>query len=126
VARGHERVETAGLRRSRSGEQRPGVEAGVGNIAADIAVRKNLNRGLVTAQFIRVGATGARALGNLYHSGIIGSTNVASRSWAGVEGHRWEWHQVYGDPRRPSYFIIGAGLLRRKWPSTGVNDFQVP
>jgi photosystem II stability/assembly factor-like uncharacterized protein len=38
-----------------------------GNVIADIAARKNLNRGLVTAQFFRVGATGTRALGNLYH-----------------------------------------------------------
>ena len=80
----------------------------------------------MTAQFFRVGATGTRALGNLFHSGIIGSANVASRSWVGVEGHGWEWHHVYGDPRRPSYFVIGANLLRRKWPSTGVDDFQVP
>jgi hypothetical protein len=97
-----------------------------GNVIADIAARKNLNRGLVTAQFFRVGATGTRALGNLYHSGIIGSSNVAGRGWGSVEGHGWEWHQVYGDPRRPSYFVLGGALLRRKWPSTGVNDFQIP
>lgn len=94
-----------------------------GNVAADITARKNLNRGLVTAQFFRTGATGPRALGNLFHSGIIGSTNVAGRGWVGVEGHGWEWHQVYGDPRRPWYFVLGGVLLRRKWPSTGVNDF---
>jgi hypothetical protein len=97
-----------------------------GNVAADIAARRNLNRGLVTAQFYRVGATGTRALGNLFHSGIIGSSNVAGRGWGGVEGHGWEWHHVYGDPRRPSYFVLGGALFRRKWPSTGVNDFQIP
>jgi hypothetical protein len=97
-----------------------------GSVATDIAARKNLNRGLVTAQFFRVGATGTRALGNLFHSGIIGSSNLAGRGWAGVEGHGWEWHHVYGDPRRPSYFVLGGALLRRKWPSTGVNDFQIP
>jgi photosystem II stability/assembly factor-like uncharacterized protein len=95
-------------------------------VAADIASRKNLNRSLVTAQFYRVGATGNRALGNLFHSGIIGSTNLPDRSWVGVEGHAWEFHHVYGDPRRPSYFVIGASLMRRKWPSTGIDDFQGP
>jgi len=112
----------AGVWRSTDG----GQTWATGNVAADITARKNLNRSLVTAQFFRVGATGNRALGNLFHSGIIGSVNLVSRGWVGVEGHGWEWHNVYGDPRRPSYFILGGALLRRKWPSTGVNDFQIP
>ena len=111
-----------GIWRSTNG----GLSWATGNIAADIAARRNLNRRLVTAQFYRSGATGNRALGNLYHSGIIGSTNLAAGSWVNVEGHSWESHNINGDPRRPSYFVLGGALLRRKWPSTGVNDFQIP
>jgi photosystem II stability/assembly factor-like uncharacterized protein len=98
-----------------------------GNAAADISARRNLNQGLVTAEFFRVGAQGNAGLGDLMHSGIIGSTDLGSRTWVGVEGHAWEFAQVYGDPRRPGqFYVVAGGLLRHHWPLTGSNDFLIP
>lgn len=98
-----------------------------GDVSADIAERRNMNQGLVTAQFFRVGAAGNHALGDLMHSGIIGATDLANRAWVGVEGHAWEGAEIYGDPRRPSqYFVVAGTLGRRRWPSTGSGDYTIP
>jgi hypothetical protein len=104
-----------------------GQDWATGNVAADITARRNLNKSLVTAQFHRVGAAGDRALGNLYHSGIIGANSLTGRTWGGADGHAWEGANVYGDSRRPtSYFVIAGGLCRLLWPHTGANDFVIP
>jgi photosystem II stability/assembly factor-like uncharacterized protein len=97
-----------------------------GNVGADISERRNLNKGLVTAQFFRTGTAGNNGLGDLMHSGIIGSTDLAGRSWVGVEGHAWEGAEIYSDPRRPQYFVVTGTLCRRRWPSTGPGDFAIP
>ena len=77
-----------------------------------------LNYGLVTAQFYRVGVSQQRALGNLYHSGI-GTTDLRTRNWTGSEGHGREWSYVYADPKRPSTFYIfwqQSVLGRQRFP----------
>jgi hypothetical protein len=95
-----------------------------GNRSADMTTRRNLNRGLVTAQFYRVGVAGDHAVGDVYHSGIIAAADLATRSWQEIEGHAWEFAYVYGDPRRASYFYVFHGALgRRRFPGTGAGDF---
>jgi len=93
-------------------------------IADEIAARRNLNRNLATAEFYRVGLSGVRAVGNLYHSGIIATTDVSSGLWSGIEGHAWEFNNVYADPKRPArFYVFGGSLIRRRFPGTGSQDF---
>ena len=85
------------------------------------------NVGLVTAQFYRVGIAGNRGVGNTYHSGIIASEALNGGGWANVEGHAWEFANVWGDPRRPNYFYVLAGeLCRLRVPKLTPTDFQIP
>jgi photosystem II stability/assembly factor-like uncharacterized protein len=91
----------------------------------DVAERRDLTRGLVTAEFYRVGLNAAHALANLYHSGIIGTTMLATRRWEGAEGHAWEFNNVFADANRSdNYFVFGGGnLYRRIYPTTGTDFF---
>jgi hypothetical protein len=85
------------------------------------------NVGLVTAQFYRVGIAGNRGVGNTYHSGIIASEALNGGGWANVEGHAWEFANVWGDPRRPNSFYVLAGeLCRLRVPKLTPTDFQIP
>jgi hypothetical protein len=78
----------------------------------------------VTAEYYRVGVQGNHAVGNLYHSGIIGTSNLGSGSWQGIEGHGWEFHYIYADPKRPGrYYVFGGELLRRRYPGIGTDDY---
>jgi hypothetical protein len=93
-------------------------------IADEIASGRNLNLNLVTAEFYRVGLSGLRAVANLYHSGIIATTDVTTGSWSGIEGHAWEFNNVYADPKRPArFYVFGGSLMRRRYPGTGTGDF---
>ncbi len=98
---------------------------GAGTTVSDeIAAKRNLNRNLVTAEFYRVGLSGVRAMGDLYHSGIIGSTDITTGLWSGIEGHAWEFNNVYADPKRPArFYVFGGSLLRRRFPGVGTEDF---
>lgn len=84
-----------------------------------------LNVGIVTAQFYRVGVAGDRAVGNTYHSGIIATETLTADGWGIVEGHAWEFANVQGDPRRPNYFYVLHGALGRlRIPKTPTEGFQ--
>ncbi len=78
----------------------------------------------MTAQFYRVGVAADRAVGNLYHSGIIAANALSGRSWDGIEGHAWEFANIWGDPKRSNMFYVFHGAFgRRRFPGTGTNDF---
>jgi hypothetical protein len=83
----------------------------------DVTDRIDLTHGLVTAQFYTAGLSGDHAMGNLYHQGIVAADSLRTGSWEGVEGHAWEFNNVYGDPLRHStYYVFGAQLFRRDFP----------
>jgi hypothetical protein len=68
--------------------------------------------------------SGVRAVGNLYHSGIIATTDVTTGNWSGIEGHAWEFNSVYADPKRPTrFYVFGGTLIRRRFPGLGAEDF---
>jgi photosystem II stability/assembly factor-like uncharacterized protein len=93
----------------------------------DVAERRDLTRGLVTAELYRVGLNDNHALANLYHSGIIGTTMLATRRWEGAEGHAWEFNNVFADANRPdSYFVFGGGNVYRRIYPTTASDFFFP
>jgi photosystem II stability/assembly factor-like uncharacterized protein len=92
--------------------------------ADEIAAGRSLVKNLATAEFYRVGVQNHIAVGNLFHSGLIGSTSVASGQWEGIEGHAWEWAYAFADPKRIGRFYIFHGQLgRRRYPGTGTDDF---
>lgn len=94
------------------------------SITDEIAIQRSLVLGLVTAEFYRVGVQSTHAVGNLFHSGIIASSDLSSGSWRGIEGHAWEWNYVYSDPKRLGrYYVFHSKLSRRRFPSTGTDDF---
>jgi photosystem II stability/assembly factor-like uncharacterized protein len=83
----------------------------------------DINYGLATAQFYHVGVAYEIAVGNLYHSGIIGSGSLMKKEWRGLEGHSWEFSNIYSDPVRPGTFYaflarsdqIAINLWRRRY-----------
>jgi hypothetical protein len=97
---------------------------GGATVADEIAARRSLVSGLVTAEFYRVGLSSVVSVGNLYHSGIIASDNVNSTQWQGIEGHSWEFAEVLADTKRPGrFYVLHGELSRRRYPGTGANDF---
>jgi photosystem II stability/assembly factor-like uncharacterized protein len=97
---------------------------GGSTVADEIAAKRSLVSGLVTAEFYRIGVKYDHAVGNLFHSGIIGSRGLNSGSWEGVEGHAWEWAYVYADPKRLSrYYIFAGALFRLNFPKMRTEDF---
>jgi hypothetical protein len=89
--------------------------------ATDVANRRDLTRGLATAQFYRAAVSGDHAVGDLYHQGIAGATSLRLGLWEGVEGHSWEFNDVYGDSGRTgTYYVFAAQLLRRTFPGGGL------
>jgi hypothetical protein len=94
----------------------------------DVANRRDLNHGLVTAQFYTAAISGDHALGNLYHQGIAAADSLRRGEWAGVEGHAWEFNSVAGDPHRAgTYYVFGGLLFRRDFPGpavTAITTFQ--
>lgn len=97
-------------------------------VADAIAAGRNLNTDLVTAEFYRVGVQGYRAVGNLFHSGIIASNDVRTTRWRGIEGHAWEFKNVYADPKRLGRFYVFANtnLAVRRYPGVSGADNFVP
>jgi photosystem II stability/assembly factor-like uncharacterized protein len=85
----------------------------------DVAAGRDLNLGLVTAQFYRVGVSGDHAVGDAYHQGMLGAGSLAAEDWEGIEGHAWEFADIYGDPVRDGeYFVFGSPkLFRRRFPT---------
>ena len=95
----------------------------------------DLNGGFVTAEMFHVGISGRNAMSDMYHQGLVGTTNVAATSWRGYEGGAWEFADVYGDPKRPGRFYVFSSKLglRRLFTQpdgtefgdfTEVGDFQ--
>jgi hypothetical protein len=95
----------------------------------------NLNQGLVTAQFYHAGIAGSVAVGDVYHSGYIGSKQAGVGDWQGVQGHSWEASGVYGDAVRPEWFwgnfwIPWSGfgprsdLSRQHYSTSGPDSFS--
>ena len=92
------------------------------SIADEIAARRSLVKNPATAEFYRVGVQNQMAVGNLFHSGLIGATRVGSAQWEGTEGHAWEWAYVFVDPKRVGRFYVFHGqLARRRYPGTGAD-----
>jgi hypothetical protein len=88
-------------------------------IADEIAAGRSLVKNLATAEFYRVGVQNHVAVGNLFHSGLIGATSVGSGQWEGIEGHSWEWAYAFADPKRTGRFYIFHGLLAlKRYPGT--------
>ena len=79
----------------------------------------DLNVGLVTAQFFTAAVSGDHAVGDAYHQGTLGASSLFARQWSGIQGHAWEFANVYGDPvRAGTYYIFGSGaLFRQLFPS---------
>ena len=83
----------------------------------DVINRRDLTRGLVTAQFYTAALSGDHAMGDLYHQGIAAANSLRLGQWGGVEGHAWEFNDVYGDPTRAgTYYVFGGSLFRRDFP----------
>ena len=79
----------------------------------------DLTVGLVTAQFFTAAVSGDNAVGDAYHQGLLGASSLFAKQWAGIQGHAWEFDNVYGDPVRPGtyYVFVGAALFRQQFPS---------
>ena len=93
------------------------------SVAAEIAARRSLVRDLATAEFYRVGVQGNMAVGNLFHSGIIASDDLARGRWHGIEGHAWEFNYIYADPKRAGRFYVFHSVLAiRRYPGAGTPD----
>jgi hypothetical protein len=83
----------------------------------DVAAKHDLTRGLVNAQFYTAGISGDHAVGDAYHQGLLGAESLGIGVWQGIEGHSWEFNNVFGDPvRRNRYYVFGTKLSRRTYP----------
>jgi hypothetical protein len=83
----------------------------------DVDNHRDLTHGLVTAQFYRAAISGDHAMGDLYHQGIAAADSLRVGTWEGVEGHAWEFNNVYGDAEHEgTYYIFGGQLFRRDFP----------
>ena len=93
----------------------------------DVALKHDLTLGLVTAQFYTAAISGNHAIGDAYHQGLLGASSLAVHEWAGIEGHAWEFNNVYGDPVRPGRFYVftGTALFRRTFPDPGTGPALV-
>ena len=93
-------------------------------IADEIAAGRSLVKNLATAEFYRVGVQNHVAVGNLYHSGLIGATSVGAGKWEGIEGNAWEFSYAFADPKRIGrFYVFHEQLARRRYPGTGTDDF---
>jgi photosystem II stability/assembly factor-like uncharacterized protein len=82
----------------------------------DLTTRRDLNLGLVTAQLNKAAVSGDTAVGDAYHQGLLGADALSLGEWEGIEGHGWEFNDIYGDPVRPGQFFsfAGSALFRRR------------
>lgn len=84
----------------------------------DVAAGRDLTLGLVTAELYRAGVSGDHAVADAYHQGLLGANSLATGDWGGIEGHSWEFANVYGDPvNHGRYFVFGGTLIRRLFPN---------
>ena len=84
----------------------------------DVENQRDLTHGLATAQFYRAAISGDHAMGDLYHQGIAAADSLRVGTWEGVEGHSWEFNNVYGDSAHAgTYYVFGGQLFRRDFPS---------
>lgn len=70
---------------------------------ADVFGKQDLNYGLVTSDFYRVGISpnaiaGPIAVGPAHHQGLLASRCVKSREWVKIQGHSWEGANTYRFP----------------------------
>ena len=50
-------------------------------------------------------------MSDMYHEGIIGTTDVQSPHWRVEEGGSWEFADIYGDPKRFGRFYVFSAKL---------------
>jgi photosystem II stability/assembly factor-like uncharacterized protein len=87
---------------------------------------RHINNGLETAQLFTCGIADRTAVGNVYHSGFIGTRDSTTRVWEDLQGHRWEFRMLAGDAKTSWYFYtVGDGdLWRQEFPvRPGVTAF---
>jgi hypothetical protein len=92
----------------------------------DVFTKADLNFGLDTALFYRVGVTsnslaGPISVGPAHHQGLLASQFLRSSEWEGIQGHSWESANTYGFDSQPGAFYLtqGADLWRQIFPVTG-------
>lgn len=97
------------------------------SVADAIADKRNLNLSLVTSEFYRVGVHTNNALGNVFHSGLIGSNNLDTARWRGREGHAWEFNYVYAHQKfNGRYFVFSSDrVLIRQLDVSGLIGFNL-
>jgi len=71
----------------------------------------DLNAGLVTSELFHTGVSGGAAMADMYHQGLVASTQLTTANWATIEGGSWEFTDVYGDPVRPGRFYVFSSTL---------------
>ena len=91
----------------------------------DVFARQDLNFGLTTADFYRVGvgpggAVGPVAVGPGHHQGLMATPFVKSSEWEGIQGHSWEGANTYAFPNQAGifYLVQGTDLWRQLYPLT--------
>lgn len=92
----------------------------------DVFTKADLNFGLNTSLFERVGVggnslAGPVAVGPAWHQGLLASRFVKSMEWDGIQGHSWEQADSYTFGNQPGAFYVlqGADLWRQIFPTTG-------
>jgi hypothetical protein len=92
---------------------------------ADVFSKQDLNYGLVTSNFYRVGISpnaiaGPVAVGPAHHQGLLACRFVKSREWEEIQGHSWEGANTYSFPNQPGvfYLVQGPDLWRQLYPRT--------
>jgi hypothetical protein len=87
----------------------------------DVTHGRDLTIALETAQFYTAAVSGDHAVGDTYHQGLIGANTLDRLDWSGIEGHAWEFANVFGDPVRAGvYYVFGGSLFRRTFPGGGL------
>jgi photosystem II stability/assembly factor-like uncharacterized protein len=92
----------------------------------DIFTKNDLNFGLNTSLFYRVGVggnslAGPVSVGPAHHQGLLASRVVKSQEWQEIQGHSWESANTYtfGNQQGAFYLTQGADLWRQIFPTTG-------
>ncbi|MDQ5832250.1 MAG: hypothetical protein M3550_04230, partial [Actinomycetota bacterium] len=84
----------------------------------------DLNRGLVTHQFLDAAIGHGRALGSTSSSGIIASAELTSGEWHQTEGETLEQRKVHADPHRDGlFYVLHRAVGRRRVPGDIVVDW---
>jgi photosystem II stability/assembly factor-like uncharacterized protein len=84
----------------------------------------DLNRGLVTHQFLDAAIGHGRALGSTSSSGIIASAELTSGEWHQTEGETLEQRKIHADPHRDGlFYVLHRAVGRRRVPGDIVVDW---